>query len=217
MRNILFALMIVILFSCKDENENKPGTITGNVSALIGDKAISDARIVTTPASDTVYTNSNGDFSLNNVVPGNYSVIAHKEGYTDGLVPIMVFENSTSTATFKLSREPVDLTGQWEGKISYYTTDYPLLMNFDTITSDSIFGSMIIDFTEGAVTFPINSQFYFSNDSLHFSLSYSWGMCHAYEIWGLVVDKDSLHGNWMYRCINDPVYTSPWSAHRKIR
>jgi hypothetical protein len=217
MRNILFVLLIVMLFSCKDENENKPGTITGNVSALVGDKAISDARIVTTPSSDTVYTNSNGDFSLNNVVPGNYSVIAHKEGYTDGLVPIIVFENSTSTATFKLSRESVDLKGQWEGKIRYYTTDYPLLMNFDTITSDSIFGSMVIDFTEGAITFPIQSQFYFSNDSLHFSLSYSWGMCHAYEMWGLVVNKDSLQGNWMYRCINDPIYTSPWSAHRKTR
>jgi hypothetical protein len=217
MRNILFALLVVILFSCKDENENKPGTITGNVSALVGDKALSDSRIVTNPPSDSVFTNANGDFTLNNIKPGNYSVIAHKEGYTDGLIPIIVSENSTSTATFKLSREPVDLTGQWQGLIRYYTTDYPLLLTFDTVTTDSISGSMVVDFSEGPVTFPINSVLFFNNDSLHFSLSHTWGMCHAYEMWGLIVDKDSLQGSWIYRCINDPAFTSPWSAHRKTR
>jgi hypothetical protein len=217
MRSVLIALLIVCLVSCQDKNKNKPGTVTGNVSTLVGDKAISGARIVTNPSSDTVFTDAKGDFTINDIEPGNYSIMAHKEGFTDGLVPIIVMENSTSTATFKLSSLPVVLTGQWQGQIRYYATDYPLLITFDTVTTDSIFGSMIVDFSSGAVTFPINSDLFFNNDSLHFSLSHTWGMCHAYEMWGVVVDPDSLQGSWMYRCINDPAYTSPWSAHRKIR
>jgi hypothetical protein len=217
MRTILFAILTVCMVSCKDDNANKPGTITGNVANLKNDAAISGARIVTVPNSDTVFTNTEGNFTISDLEPDNYTVIAEKEGFVQGVVPIIVLDNSTSTAFFKLSAVPVVLTGQWSGRIQYYTTDYPLLLNFEKVTIDSIFGSMIIDFTAGADTFPIRSELFFNNDSLHFDLGVTWGMCHAYDMWGLPVNKDSLQGSWRYRCTNDPSYTSPWSAKRKIK
>jgi hypothetical protein len=217
MRSFLIALLIIFIFSCKDDNNNKLGTITGNVSTLNGDTAISGARIVMNPASDTVFTDEKGNFTLSGIEPGNYTVIASKDGFTDGTVPAIVLENATATVIFRLSRLPIILTGQWQGKIRYYTTDYTLLLDISKVTLDSIYGTMIIDFTAGADTFPIHSELYFDNDSLHFDLSHTWGQCHAYDMWGLVVNKDSLRGNWKYRCSNDPVYTSPWSAKREVK
>jgi len=217
MRTFLFAILIVFIVSCNDDNANKTGTITGRVTTLIGDTAISGARIVTDPGSDTVFSDANGKFTLNEIAVGTYFLIAQKEGFTDGMITIIVPEGSTSTAIFQLSRVPVVLTGQWVGKIQYYTTDYPLLLNFEKVTIDSVFGSMIIDFTAGADTFPIKSELFFDNDSLHFDLGYTWGMCHAYDMWESAVNKDSLQGSWNYRCTNDPAFTSPWSAKRKIK
>ena len=217
MRNYLFILLIVFIVSCKDDNNNKLGTITGNVSTLNGDTAISGARISTVPASDTIFTDANGNFTLSDIEPGNYYVTAQKEEFIVGLVSIIVMENSTSMAIFKLSPVPVILTGQWQGRIQYYNTDYPLLLLFNKVTVDSIYGSMIIDFTAGADTFPIHSEIFYNNDSLHFNLAYTWGLCHAYDMWGSYIRKDSLRGSWKYKCTNDPAFTSPWSAHRKVK
>ena len=217
MRTFLFAILIVCMVSCKDDNTNKPGIIIGNVSNIKNDEAISGARIVTVPSSDTVFTDAEGNYTIPDLVPGNYTVTAQKEGFIQGQVPVIVTGNSTSTAFFKLSAVPVVLTGQWQGRIQYYMTDYPLLLNFNKVTIDSIFGSMIIDFTAGADTFPIRSELFYNNDSLHFDLSYTWGLCHAYDMWGLIENKDSLQGNWRYKCNNDPTYTSPWSAKRKVK
>ena len=215
MRIILFAFLIISSVACNDDNVSKLGTITGIVSNINGDTAISGARVVTDPSSDTVFTDSKGLFTLNDIEPGNYYVIATKEDFVEGNVPVIVMEGATVSVTFKLSRVPVVLTGQWQGRISHYSTDYPLSLNFDRVTADSIFGKMIIDFTAGADTFPIHSVLFFNNDSLHFDLSYTWDSCHAYDMWGSAVNKDSLQGKWKYRCTDDPVMTSPWRAHRK--
>lgn len=217
MRSFLFAVLIICMVSCKNDNADKPGTITGSVSTLIGDTAISGARIVTDPGSDTAFTDTKGRFTFNDIAAGTYFLTAHKEGFTEGQVTIIVPGNSTSTAIFQLSRVPVILTGQWQGRIRYYNTDYPLLLNFEKVTMDSIYGTMIIDFTAGADTFPIHSELFFNNDSLHFDLSHTWGTCHAYDMWGLVANKDSLQGNWRYKCTTDPTLTSPWSASRKVK
>jgi hypothetical protein len=166
---------------------------------------------------DTVFTDANGNFTFSDLEPATYTLTAHKENFTDGLISVIVPENATSTAIFKLSRLPINLNGQWEGKISYYAANYPLLLDFEKVTSDSIYGTMSIDFSTGTVSFPIHSELYFDNDSLHFDISRNWGSCIAYDVWGSVVNNDSLQGSWKYWCVNDPSFTAPWSAHRKVK
>jgi hypothetical protein len=217
MRSFLFVLLIVFIVSCKDDNVIKLGTITGNVSTLNGDTAIDGARITTVPVLDTVFTDSKGNFTINNVVPGQYTITAQKENFDDGVVPVIVTEGNNSNLIFKLSRSPFILPGLWTGKIQYYSIDYPLGLYFSKITTDSVYGQMTIDFSDGTIVFPIHTYLYFENDSIHFDLSYTWGTCHAIDMSGSFVNKNNLKGNWQYQCIGSPTMTAPWSASRAVK
>jgi hypothetical protein len=216
MRSFLFVLLIIFIVSCNEENVNKLGAITGNVSTLNGDTAISGARIVTSPPTDTVFTDPQGNFKLTNIEPLQYLVTAQKENFDDGVVPVIVTEGNTSNLIFKLSRSPFILEGLWTGKIQYYSVEYPLGLYFSKITTDSVYGQMTVDFSDGTIVFPIHTYLYFENDSIHFDLSYTWGMCHSFDMSGSFVNKDSLQGTWRHRCLNEPVLTTPWRAHRKV-
>jgi hypothetical protein len=217
MKKLFFAFFILALTSCSNDEKITTGSIIGEVLTTTGDTVISGARINTEPATDTVYSDVNGKFTLSGLLPGSYYVIAHKAGYSDGNVPVVVLANSTSGTVFKLSRVPVNLTGQWQGRIAYDAADYPLLFDFIKVTADSIKGSMVVDFATGSEIFPVNSKLFFNNDSLHFNLSHTFGDCYAFDIWGRVITEDSLSGSWRYKCNGQDEMIKAWSAKRKVK
>ena len=79
--SILFLLFLV---SCSEEKIgeqiNDFGTITGKVVSGDTFEPMENVKILSSPATSTVFTDAEGKFTLSNVKVGEYSVQAQKDG-----------------------------------------------------------------------------------------------------------------------------------------
>ena len=114
---IINSFLILSVVSCSEDtiNENGLGTLEGTVVKEGDNTPIENAKITTTPASTTVFTNSNGEFIINNIPSGQYSVQAEKDDFitafeaaniVDGITTNVVFELEISTANNRPPEEP---------------------------------------------------------------------------------------------------------------
>jgi len=98
------ALLTIFYLSCSDNptDSEMTGTIKGKVTDSNDGSSISGATITTTPATNTVTTNSSGDYEITGVNPGSYSVSASKTDYYTNSVNISVTEGNSTTADIAL-------------------------------------------------------------------------------------------------------------------
>ncbi len=82
-KNILIVIFLGTLLSCSEDTIASfgTGTITGKVVKNGENEPLENVKVSTSPASSTVFTDENGDFVLNDVPEGEYSVQAKKDGY----------------------------------------------------------------------------------------------------------------------------------------
>ena len=79
-----------------------PGTIAGTVKDT-NNNPLSGATVRTTTGGYSTTTNSSGQYTLSNVVPGTYSVEASKSGYLSQTQSnVQVVSNQTTTVNFSL-------------------------------------------------------------------------------------------------------------------
>ena len=78
------------------------GSIEGNVTNATGDTAIVGAIVTTTPPTSSVSTDAQGKYSIAEVQPGQYALIASKGGFNPGSVSISVTAGLTTTANIHL-------------------------------------------------------------------------------------------------------------------
>ena len=112
MKDLFFCLVLVLLFlnsRCK-KNDTSPtqtnpttGIIQGKVTDAVTGNGISNAAIQTTPATSAVNTNLSGDYTINDVAVGTYSVSAVKTDYTGNSVNVSIQAGKTATANIQLS------------------------------------------------------------------------------------------------------------------
>lgn len=112
---ILSALTVLVvagmLFnSCaKDTIEAETfGGIDGIVINGETEEGIGTVNITTTPATNAIFTESDGTFSITNIPTGNYTVQARKTDYNSSSVSVAVREGSVATAFIQLSPEDED-------------------------------------------------------------------------------------------------------------
>jgi uncharacterized membrane protein len=88
-----------------------PGSITGSITNAEDGSAISGAEV--SDGSRTALTDALGTYTINNVPPGSYQVIASKEGYESSSLTVTVFSGVTAVANFSLSEiiVPGTITG----------------------------------------------------------------------------------------------------------
>jgi len=120
----LVLLCSLFIFSCMKSNPTAPttGTIQGQVTNATGDTAIVGAIVTTSPATSSVSTNAQGNYTIMNVTPGQYTVTAAKGGYNDGSVSISVAAGQTTTADIHLSYT-ADNSIPTQGMVAYYPFD----------------------------------------------------------------------------------------------
>lgn len=120
MKNINIILSIVIVFafaSCGEDtiNESGFGTLTGTVVKKGDNTPIDNVKISTNPVSSTVFSNEEGEFVINDIASGQYSVQADKDEFlssfepatvSDGITVNVVFELDISTANNRPPDEP---------------------------------------------------------------------------------------------------------------
>ncbi|MCX8074065.1 MAG: carboxypeptidase regulatory-like domain-containing protein [Clostridia bacterium] len=117
---VLILILTICLFSSCDkiaDSKLETGTIRGTVKTYYGDTLLAGAIISTNPATSVVSTNNNGEYIIENVPIGKYTVIANKQGFKKDSLNVNVIKDKVSLAEFRLLRETQVATGEL---IAYY-------------------------------------------------------------------------------------------------
>jgi formylglycine-generating enzyme required for sulfatase activity len=97
-------LSCLFFFNCSNLITENPttGTIQGRVTSAEGDVAIAGAIVTAVPVTASENTNSQGEYIITGVAPGQYTITAAKTGYNFGSVTILVEAGQTVTADIRL-------------------------------------------------------------------------------------------------------------------
>jgi N-acetylneuraminic acid mutarotase len=110
-RTLVLLLLTLFITSCLFSEEDK-GTIEGRVEDRQGD-ALSAVQLSTEPPTTSTTTNADGNFRIDGVAAGTYTVVANKEGFEQQRKSIDVQAGSTGSVDITL----VKSTGIILGKV----------------------------------------------------------------------------------------------------
>jgi hypothetical protein len=130
---LIVLLSCFVIFSCsKDENpptQPTNGTLQGQVTNSTGDTVIVGAIVSTSPATGSVSTNAQGNYTLSDVPAGQYTVTASKGGYNPASITVTVAGGKTTSANIHLTYQmgnqppnPATLISPMNGSIDRPTT-----------------------------------------------------------------------------------------------
>ncbi|WP_340198991.1 carboxypeptidase regulatory-like domain-containing protein [Ascidiimonas sp. W6] len=108
MKKIIYVLFTFsILISCSEDKVDTfvTGEISGTVVSDGDNEPIENVKISTSPNSKTVFTNANGEFTLEEVPTGDYSLKAEKDGWVTNFEAVSLTESATVTVIFELELE----------------------------------------------------------------------------------------------------------------
>lgn len=106
-RHIGLIFILTLLIGCSEDKIiiTGKGTITGKVVSKGDNLPLENTRISTNPSTSIVFTNASGEYVINNVDVGTYSIEARKDGFLSKIESITVTENNDTNAIFELSIE----------------------------------------------------------------------------------------------------------------
>ncbi|MGD8782081.1 MAG: carboxypeptidase regulatory-like domain-containing protein [Ignavibacteria bacterium] len=153
-----------ILQVYEDTSGDNFGNISGTVTNSETSQAVGQVNITTDPVTNSVNTNSSGQYSIENIKTGTYTVTAAKDGFVSASIQIAVEGGKTATADFLLApEEEVNNFGTIIGTVKDIVTFTPLdQVNITTspvtssVTTDES-GSFIIEGLS-AGTFVLNAE-----------------------------------------------------------
>ena len=99
------AIFLILFFSCSEDTLDvvRTGRISGKVIDKVTGDRLSGAKITTNPASTTVFSDSLGNFKLDDIIVDDYSVQAELEGYATAFESTSVIEGVLSQVSFELT------------------------------------------------------------------------------------------------------------------
>lgn len=107
---ILVVIFLLIISGCsKDDNPvntTTKGTISGRVTEQNSGNAISGASISTQPATSTVTSDNNGNYTISNIEAGSYTLTATMNGYSTNSANVKVDAGQTTTVNIALTNIP---------------------------------------------------------------------------------------------------------------
>lgn len=101
---ILIAIITLTFYSCENDSVDKYiyGNLKGKVTDLTTTLAVSSASVTTSPGTSITSTNTEGEFSINNLQEGQYSIIIEKDGYVKSLSNIYIMPGKTTNIEITL-------------------------------------------------------------------------------------------------------------------
>jgi hypothetical protein len=128
----LIYLSVLLLGCAKETIEPETfGNIEGQVQNSLTGEGISFASITTNPGTDAIITNEQGQFSINEISTGSYTIQAEKENYFSKTVRVSVNENRTTTAQILMEED--------ESLLNNDILDATVTNFFNTSRNDSSF------------------------------------------------------------------------------
>lgn len=103
---ILFLCVSLMLLTCSDKPETvEPiiSSIQGKVTDKTDSSPITGASVTTSPTSSSQTTDGSGNYSMDDIGPGDYTITAVKDGYEASTVTVVLEEGKSVTADIQLS------------------------------------------------------------------------------------------------------------------
>ncbi len=146
---LTFIICIATFIGCSKETISPElfGSIEGQVFNSETEEGIRGVNITTNPATNSITTNEDGTFELNEVPTGQYSVSAQKSDFESSNVSVRVRENKAATAQIYLDPEG----GNGEQYLSARVTTWA-----ETSSNDSTFAEVQYEVENTSDDFNIN-------------------------------------------------------------
>lgn len=112
-KNLCLLAIAVLFFSACQEDTITPavyGSLSGKVLSEATNTPISDAIISTTPPTSQVISDGQGNFILEDVETGTYTVRAEKAGYVSSVETVTITEKKESSVIISLTEKTADNT-----------------------------------------------------------------------------------------------------------
>lgn len=211
---ILYFILISILFACKEDSTSikvKYFNINGQSVSYLDYLPLKNAFIYTEPPTETAISDENGNFVLNNIPEGNYTIIAEKKGFYQGRIDIGVYNGNFQTIIIAL---PIEKSGNHAPEVPiliYPKDDIKLTFNNLTLSwscfdkdSDNITYDIYLDdkyppTTQIISSFTKNS---FTIKNLKDSTDYYWK----------IIAKDKYGATSISSIASFGVYTNPTNS-----
>lgn len=101
-----FGLLSILftLFSCSEEyiNHEGTGTLTGKVVSAESNKPMEHVKVETSPITTTVFTDEKGNFIIENIKTGDYSVKTEAKDHITAFKGTVIYQDKTSNVVFEL-------------------------------------------------------------------------------------------------------------------
>lgn len=120
----LLVLLFLLWTACTKDTLDPEftGTISGQVQNSVTGEGIPFASITTNPGTDAILTNENGEFILDDISTGSYTVSAEKNNYQPKSVKVEVVEDKPTEAQILLKSDQDPSIKHMEGTITSFFT-----------------------------------------------------------------------------------------------
>ncbi|WP_322575748.1 carboxypeptidase regulatory-like domain-containing protein [Fodinibius sp.] len=147
--SIIALLCMTALWGCSKETITPEtfGNINGQVLNSETEEGVGGVNITTSPATNSIITNQDGSFTLNEVTTGNYNITASKSDFESATVSVKVREGKTATAQIYL--DPEDGNGE-KSLTAQVTAWNERRVNVDSTGSDSTFADVEYEVTNSS-------------------------------------------------------------------
>ncbi len=101
----IYAIILILVVSCSEDTIDvvRVGGISGKVVDKVTGERLVGAKITTNPASTTVFSDSLGNFKMDEITVDDYSVQADLAGYATGFESTAVIEGNVAQVSFELT------------------------------------------------------------------------------------------------------------------
>ena len=153
--SFIAVLCMTVLLGCSKETITPEtfGDINGQVLNSETEEGIAGVNITTSPATNSILTNQDGNFSLNEVTTGNYNVTASKSNFESATVSVNVRQGKTATAQIFL--DPEDGSGE-QSLTAEVTAWNERRVNNDNMGDDSTFADVEYEVSNNSDDVDIN-------------------------------------------------------------
>lgn len=133
--SIAITLCIAMVIGCSKETLTPEtfGNIEGQVLDAETEEGVSSVNITTSPATNSIITNQNGGFSIQEVPTGQYTITAEKSGFETASVNVSVRQSKTASAQIYLNAEGENAAQYFSAQVTAWT---------ETSSNDSTFAEV---------------------------------------------------------------------------
>jgi len=108
----LIIVQLLFIVSCKKAPTEAPEIntkISGKITDGQNNAALAGVQITSTPVTSSVITGQDGNFTIPNITPGQYTLTASKDGYNTNTISVNVKEGQTVNADMQLIKQGPEL------------------------------------------------------------------------------------------------------------